>query len=371
MSQRIDPSRGDAPSKDLVGVGDPTVIRVPAGQTRSWWWVASSGAAALALGIGIVASIWLLARPIGILIIGVSVAALLAPAVNWLSRSLPRWLSVLLIYLALIVLAGGIGFIVVPPIAGQFRTFAGSLPSIISLAQSWLESHNLTLSNQVVNLLTSQISSSLGSLASVPSAVFSFLFDFILIIFISLYGLIVAPSVHSLTLSLFAEEQEPEVDALLRRMASEMGGYLRGAVINGLVIGALTALGLFIIGVEFPLVLGLIAGVFELFPFIGPLIAGIPMVLIALLRSPTTALIATGYVLVLHQFESQILVPNIMRSQTDISPLLVLLAFSAGYTIGGPFGALVAIPFTAALRVLLRDSVFPAIRRRTGAPPAS
>lgn len=233
--------------------------------------------------------------------------------------------------------------------------------------QTWLEGHNLTLSNQVVNLLTSQMSGSLSLLASVPSAVFSFMFDLILVIFISLYGLIVAPSVLSLILRLFPERQQPEVDTLMQHMVSAMGGYLGGAVINGVVIGGLTSLGLFIIGVDFPLVLGLIAGAFELFPFIGPLIAGIPMVLIALLQSPTTALIATGYVLLLHQFESQIMVPNIMRSQTDISPLLVLLAFSAGYSIGGPFGALVAIPFTAALRVILRDSVFPAIRRRTGA----
>lgn len=89
---------------------------------------------ALALGIGIVASIWLLARPIGLLIIGVSVAALLAPGVNWLARRLPRWMSVLLVYLTLVGLARGVGFIVVPPIAGQIRTFAGSLPDMVSSA---------------------------------------------------------------------------------------------------------------------------------------------------------------------------------------------------------------------------------------------
>jgi predicted PurR-regulated permease PerM len=60
-------------------------------------------------------------------------------------------------------------------------------------------------------------------------------------------------------------------------------------------------------------------------------------------------------------------VPNIMRTQTELSPLLVLLALAGGLTIGGIFGALVAIPLTAALRVVFIEQVFPAIRRPTGA----
>jgi predicted PurR-regulated permease PerM len=87
-------------------------------------------------------------------------------------------------------------------------------------------------------------------------------------------------------------------------------------------------------------------------------------VLIALLNSPTTALIALVYAVALHQFEGQILVPNIMRSQTRISPLLVLLAFTAGYLLDGAFGALVSIPLVAGLRVLTLELVVPAIRHR-------
>jgi predicted PurR-regulated permease PerM len=113
-------------------------------------------------------------------------------------------------------------------------------------------------------------------------------------------------------------------------------------------------------------VLGLIAGTLEFIPVIGPIIGAVPMVLIALLQSPAKALIALVFAIALHQLESGILVPNIMRTQTSISPLLVLLALTAGLSIGGVFGALVAIPLTAALRVLIIELVFPAIRHRTG-----
>ena len=154
-------------------------------------------------------------------------------------------------------------------------------------------------------------------------------------------------------------------------MAKEMGGYFRGALINGLIIGILTSLGMFVIGVNYALVLGLIAGTLEFIPVIGPIIGAVPMVLIALLQSPAKALIALVFAIALHQLESGILVPNIMRTQTSISPLLVLLALTAGLSIGGVFGALVAIPLTAALRVLIIELVFPAIRHRTGVQASS
>jgi predicted PurR-regulated permease PerM len=349
----------------------PPAWRDPPSPPRSWWWVTSAGAAALALGLGIAAFVWLMARPIGLLVLGVSLAALLAPLVSWLERWLPRTLAILLIYLGLLLLAGGIGLIIIPPIANQMQMLLTRLPTIFDQAQQWLNKQNLVVSNQLINLLSSQVSGSIGTLVNLSSAILSPILDVILIFFVSIYGLILAPSVRDFLLSLFPERRQAEVNDLLKRIVLEMGGYLRGAMINGLIIGALTTLGLFIIGVDFPLVLGLLAGVLELVPFIGPIIASIPIVLIGLLSSPTIALIALIYVAALHQLESQILVPNIMRSQTDVSPLLVLLAFSAGYTIAGPFGALVAIPLTAGLRVLLLDSLVPAIRQRLGSDEAS
>jgi putative heme transporter len=92
------------------------------------------------------------------------------------------------------------------------------------------------------------------------------------------------------------------------------------------------------------------------------------MVLMALFVSPTTALITLIFVLILQQFEGQILTPNIMRSQTEVSPLMVIFAILAGSALGGLMGAIVAIPVMAAIRVFVEEVVAPAIRRQTGAP---
>ena len=343
-----------------------SVGRLHSEAPRSWWWTASVGAAALVLGAGIAAAIWLLAQQIGILILGISIAALVTPLVAWLSRRMPRALAVILVYLGLAVFLALIGWLIIPPIVNQIQMLITQVPNITSQVQGWLQQHNISISGQLFSLATSQISGSLVSLISIPSAVLRALLDFLLVIFVSIYGLLAAPTAHEFLLTLFPEDRQSDVDRLLGDMVREMGGYLRGATINGLIIGVLTSLGLLVIGVDFPLVLGVIAGLLELIPIIGPIVAAVPMILIALLKSPTTALIVLIYATAMHQLESQILVPNIMGRQTNISPLLVLLGFSAGYAIGGPFGAVVVIPSVAALRVLVLESLVPAIRRRTG-----
>jgi predicted PurR-regulated permease PerM len=122
-----------------------------------------------------------------------------------------------------------------------------------------------------------------------------------------------------------------------------------------------------LIGFDYPLVGGLITMVGELLPVVGPIAAAVPIVALALVQSPTTALAVLVLYVVLQRVEGQLLTPNIMNSQTHISQVLALLALFAGGALGGILGALVAIPLAAALRVFVLRVVAPAVRRWTGA----
>ena len=126
-------------------------------------------------------------------------------------------------------------------------------------------------------------------------------------------------------------------------------------------------MGLQVIGVKYPLVLSLISVLMEFVPVLGAVIAGTLIVGVAFLQSPTQALIVLIFEILLQQSENHILVPNVMHSQTDISPLLAVLAIFAGGTLGGLIGAFIAIPLASALQVLVRDVVAPAVRRHIGA----
>jgi predicted PurR-regulated permease PerM len=353
--------------QEVASSEETTNLRVKPLPERSWWWYTSIGAVALALGFGLLAGIYLFIYPLGLLILGISIASLFAPAISWLSRRMHRVLAVVVVYLAVALLLIGIGMVVVPAMVAQAQVVIIQLPNAFRQLQSSLQGVNSQFYNDLLNQLISYLSSVGSNLVALPVALVSGLLDALIVVFISIYGLIVAPSLRDFILSFLPGPRAARLDFVLNKIVNEMGGYLRGAVINGLIIGSMTGLGLFVIGVNYALVLGLIAGTLEFIPVIGPIVGAVPMVGIALLQSPTKAIIALAYAIVLHQVESNILVPNIMRAQTDISPLLVLLALTAGLAIGGIFGALVAIPFTAALRVIFVEQVFPAIRRRTGA----
>ena len=334
---------------------------------RSWWWYTSIGAMALALGFGLLGMIYLFIRPLGLLVLGISIAALFSPLISWLSRRIPRLIAVILVYLGLALLLIGIGMVIIPALSAQAQVVIIQLPGTFKQLQGSLQGYPSQFYNDLLNQLITYLSGLGTSLVALPVAFVSALMDILIVIFISIYGLLVAPSLRNFILSLFPESHSIRLEFILNKMINEMGGYLRGAIINGLIIGGMTGLGLFVIGVNYALVLGLIAGTLEFIPVIGPIVGAVPMVGVALLQSPTKAIVALAYAILLHQVESNILVPNIMRTQTEISPLLVLLALSGGLTIGGIFGALIAIPLTAALRVVFVEQVFPAIRRRTGA----
>jgi predicted PurR-regulated permease PerM len=291
----------------------------------------------------------------------------LAPIANWLSRWLPRTVAVVLVYLGLLLVLAGIGWALIPPLVSQIREASNRLPDLFNILQEWLASRNLQIGGNVLNALTSQIGNVSSALVSLPIAIFSSLLNILVVFFTSIYWLMEAPAILDFFLSLFPGGRRERVGSVVGKMGREMGGFIRGAFLDGLVIGASTYIGLVILGIDYALVLGLLAGLLEFVPWVGPIIAAVPLVGSALLQSPTKALLALGFVLVLHQFEGNIVLPNIMHTQTEISPLLVMLALIAGGAIGGILGAIIAIPLAAALRVFVREVVAPAVRRQTGA----
>jgi predicted PurR-regulated permease PerM len=363
-------------SADRLG-GDTAGVRRPVQETLvsfgtalrdDWWRTAGAGAMALILGLGLLWVVSLLAKTLAVIAFGITLAAALAPIANWLDRWLPRALAVVLVYLAVLLALAGVGYILIPTLVDQVQQATTRIPDLFKIVQQWLANRNIEIGSSLISTLTSQLGNVSSALVSLPIAVFSSLFDIVVMFFISIYWLIEAPAIHSFLLSLFPKGRRERVDYVVRRMGREMGGFIRGAVLDGLIIGASTYIGLSLLGINYALVLGMIAGLLEFVPWVGPIIAAVPLVGSALLQSPTKALEALAFVLVLHQFEGNIVLPNVMYTQTAISPLLVLIALLVGGAVGGVLGALVAIPLAAALRVFVREVIAPAARRRTGAP---
>jgi predicted PurR-regulated permease PerM len=324
----------------------------------SWWWLASAITVALILGLGALGILRALVEPLAVIFVGMTLAATLAPIVSWLARWMPRTVAAIAVYLALLLILALILWILVPPLARQAQQLAESLPGLAMRAEQLIERWQRmtdgglegSLDTAVTGLLTT-----LGSLAaSAPGAIVGLLAAAALVIVVSVYWLILSPRINNFVRSLFPPAQGQRIEALLSEMAGAMGG---------------TYVGLLILGIDYPLVLAVLAGLLEFIPMLGPIVAAVAITGVALTQSLTSALLVLVFMIGVQQLESQVLTPNIMRTQTHLSPLLTVVALFVGAAVGGFLGVLVSIPLTAALRVLAVRALAPAIRRRTGAPP--
>jgi predicted PurR-regulated permease PerM len=331
------------------------------------WLAVFSAACALALGLGIIGALWLFYLPIAVLLVGITIGEALSPPVDWLSRKVPRPVAVVFVYIVLLAFLAGLGYFIVPELANQVAAVSGKIPDLIDKIKHWLAGFNLHFNDTTFNALISYVTSLSSSLFTVPRAIFSTVIDILIAFFVSIYWLIYAPSLRNYFLSLFPGSRRERIDAVMVKMGRVMGGYVRGAAIDGVIIGVSTYIGLLVLGINYPLVLGLIAGLLEAIPVFGPIAAAVPMLCVAMLQSFDKFLITLIFVICLHQAEGQIVLPNIMYRQTEISPMLVLLALLAGGSIGGLLGIIIAIPLAAAVRVFLIEVVAPAVRRQTGA----
>lgn len=367
------PESAGRKAADSVAAPPPAVPPLPPEaylppRESAWWRSVFIGAVRLALGLALFGLIWLLRRPIALFILALAIAAALNPLVEWMSRRIPRILAVILIVLAVLLVIAGIGWIVFPPLIEQARQISERMPEYIVQLQDLLDRVEFLRDVNLSDTLLPAVGQFGSAIVMVPVQLASFVFEIALILIFAIYTLLEIPDMSCFVRSLFPADRADRMAFVFQRMGRAMGGYARGVAITASIVGLMTYLGLLIIGVDFPLVLGLIAAAFEILPFIGPLIAAVPILTLALLDSFGKAVGVAIFLILVQQVESNIITPNVMHAQTKIPPLVVVAAITIGGTIGGLLWAIAAIPLFAALRVLARRVIAPAIRRRTGAP---
>lgn len=333
-----------------------------------WWKAIAVLAGALFLGLGSLGAFWLLARPLGILILGSAIAAALEPVIAWLSRRMQRSIAVIIIYVLGVLILALLGWVIIPNLTAQVQQFLGDIPTYTDNLNQFFNERGWLPDQAPIDALFGQLQQAGTQLLSAPITLFSTLLEFILIFVIALYLLLQAKGIERTALSLFPSPRREQIQQVAHEMLQAAGGFVRGIVLDGVIVGVITYIGLSLIGVSFPLVLALVAGVLETLPVIGTIIATLIVVGVSLLDSPTTALITLVFFVILQQLEGNFLVPNVMHGQAHVSPVIVVIVIFAGGAIGGWLGALAAIPLTAALRVFFLRVIAPWIRQQTGAP---
>jgi predicted PurR-regulated permease PerM len=172
---------------------------------------------------------------------------------------------------------------------------------------------------------------------------------------IAFYWMTEKAIIKRIVLGLLPFSRRDRAHALWDQIEYRLGGWTRGQLVLCLTIGALSTVGYFLLGLQFWLALGILAGITEIIPFIGPFLGGGTAVAIAFTESWQKALAVAVFAIVLQQLEGAFLVPRIMRNAVGLTPLTVILAVLVGGSLGGPLGAVLAIPVGAAVQVLVQD----------------
>ena len=332
------------------------------------------GAVALALSLALLWLAWMFARPLALLAAAVILANALEPVVDWLMRWMRRTFAIAAIAITAFAAVGIAVAVIAPNAMSQVDDVTQTIPTLIErgrqLAEQWVPlagGFGESLVEPTRNDTGSDGSGSEGSrVTSLPLAVASSAFEAMLVVFLSLYWLSALPALRAFLISLLPPDRAEETRSILEEIGQTMGGYVRGILIEATLIATIVFFGLWIIGVPYPLALAVLAGIGEFMPYVGPILAAAPAVLLALLESPTHALIVLGFYVGLQLVEGYLLFPLVVGNQSEIPPLLIILGLMAGGAVGGVLGALVAIPLAGALRILILRVVAPAIRRRTG-----
>lgn len=302
-------------------------------------------------------------------------------------RHVPRPLGVVIVLLVAIAVLGVLIWIMLTPLVGEAAALSANAPTYTRRLQGWFANVSAALhaNQQIGSFLDSiagQFVSSLQgfapSLISVPftliSGAFGALLSVVITLTITVFWLSSSTKLKIFLLSLVPQRLQPNAEEIFADMARSLGGYVRGVLIAMLLIGVLTGLGLGILDVPYALLLGVLAGLTEAIPYVGPWLSGSVAVIVALVTvDPVKALEVIVLFLLIQQLEGNLVQPLVMSRSVHLDPLLVLVAILIGSELLGLMGAILAVPFAALLQSLMTYAVAPALRYALGAtqePPA-
>ena len=164
-------------------------------------------------------------------------------------------------------------------------------------------------------------------------------------------------------ISLFPDHFQPNVDDILSEIGRKIGGYVRGVALNMFVIGTLSGGADFLLGVSYPVLLGIWAGMAELIPYFGPWIGGSAAVLVALITGgPLKAIEVVGAYVVIQEIEGHTLAPFVMMHTVELNPLTVIVAVLLCTELLGIAGGVISVPGAAIIKALMVRVVGPMAR---------
>jgi len=316
--------------------------------------------------LALAALLWFLKDLVLILVTAIVIASAMEPAINFLTkRRIHRVLSVILMYLFVASVFLTVLFVFVPPLLGDAANFLSRLPQTLSAINISDATHGILpwgnvgdqiSSADLLRNISETLSDTTGGVFTTLSAFFGGLTSFILIVVFSFYFSVQETGVDDFLRVVTPIKEQAYVLNLWKRSQEKIGKWMQGQLILGIIVGILLYLGLVILGIPNALLLAVIAGLFELIPVFGQILAAIPALMIGFSDGGVTALLlVAGLYLVVQQFEAHLIYPVVVKKVVGVPPLLVIIALIVGAKLAGFLGILLSVPIAAAIQEFVSD----------------
>ncbi len=293
-------------------------------------------------------------KVVGVFLISIVVSLGLDPAVSFLERNhIPRLLGTLMVFLTGIVIFTAMVYFIIPivinELGGFLSHFNQALSSFVNTDISKATLKDLQMNYQSVMSTLSFAGTSVGVAVSTVAAKLIFILAAFLV---SFYLTVEKNGPERLLKIILPNSYEHPVMSVFEQFKLKIRYWFAAQLAMSVVVGLIVGIGMWVLGVRYAIILGLLAGIFEIVPMIGPIITGVAAFVIAVSDSFSLGLYAVIFFMVVQQVENHLLLPLVMGKSMKVHPVVVIIALLAGGEIAGLIGVVLAVP----IAVLAQES---------------
>lgn len=317
-------------------------------------------------------TLYLIRDVIGAFVLGALIAFLIGPFVDRLeSLCIPRPIGTLVLFILLTAVIVGLVGAVLPLLLTELSGLQAQVPAMATVAQARLnelEGHPLQVIGFRVDLTgaadlvakhaNDYLLGQFGNALSFGITALTTAFQIVLMLIVAFLVSLDSHRISRAIRSMIPNDYRSDFDIIWSDIKSMLYAYMRGQLVIAAMIGIGVGVAVWWIGLPYALALGLLAAITSLVPYLGPFIGAIPAILIGLAESPQKALLTALAYLLVSNVILNFVFPKVMGDAVKLPPILVIMAFLAGFSLAGILGMFVAIPIAATLRILY-DHIHP------------
>lgn len=314
---------------------------------------------------------YLLAEIITMLIISLLIAMIFNPIVDFLEKNgFPRFISVLAVFVLTGLLIFSLLSFLMPKIVNQFNSLGTALTpenmkSLINKLETTLKSffpflNSVHLADRIIGFVQNLIFGWVNNISNILYSLVSVIAILVIVPFMTFFLLKDNARIFRGIVNIMPNKYFEVSYWVIRKISNELSRFVRGWILDAFLVGLMSGIGLALLGIQNAASIGFIAGVGHLIPYFGPVIGGLPAIIISLIQFGNFAMLPNILLLfvIIYTLDNGFIQPNIFSKNTDLHPLIIILLILIGSETLGILGMLIAVPAATVIRTAAREIYF-------------